>query len=71
MWYYVIRGTGNRLVKRDGHFETENEAIAAGRAYLENHRASVMRRDDPTEVFTVMAGRKEADFTRPDPASQG
>ena len=69
MWFYEIRGTGNRLVKRDGRFTTEQEAIDAGNLYLKNNRAAVQRREDPNEVFSIMAGR-HVDFIRPDPASQ-
>jgi hypothetical protein len=68
MWFYEIRGTGNRLVKRDGRFMTEHEAIDAGNAYLTNNRSSVQRPEDPAEVFSIMAGRNP-DFIRPDPAS--
>jgi hypothetical protein len=70
MWFYEIRGTGNRLVKRDGRFATEQEAIDAGNSYLTNNRASVQRKEDPSEVFSIMAGRN-VDFIRPDPSSQG
>jgi hypothetical protein len=56
------------LVRRDGQFATEAEAIAAGNAYLTNNKASVIRKGDPTEVFTIMASRK-ANIIRPDPAS--
>ena len=69
MWFYEIRGTNNRLVKRDGRFATEQEAIDAGNSYLGNNRAAVQRREDPNELFSIMAGR-HVDFTRPDPASQ-
>jgi len=47
MWFYEIRGTGNRVVKRDGQFATEAEAIAAGNAYLTNNKASVLRERRP------------------------
>jgi hypothetical protein len=57
-WFYEIRGTGNRLVKRDGQYNTEQEAISAGNAYLKNNRVSVQRKEDPNEVFTIMAGRE-------------
>ncbi len=69
MWFYEIRGTENRLVRRDGQFVTEEEAIAAGNAYLIYNKAAVLRKDDPTETFSIMAGRTP-DFIRPDPASQ-
>jgi hypothetical protein len=57
-WFYLIQGTGSRLVKQGGEFATAEEAIAAGKAYLENNRASVSRIDNPHEVFTVMTGFK-------------
>lgn len=69
MWYYEIRGTENRLVKRAGRFITEQEAIDAGGSFLRNNQASVHRKEDPTEVFSIAAGR-HLDFIRPDPASQ-
>jgi hypothetical protein len=69
MWFYEIRGTNNRLVKRDGRFAAEQEAIDAGNSYLRNNRAVVQRTEDPNEVFSIMAGR-HVDFIRPDPASQ-
>jgi hypothetical protein len=69
MWFYEIRGTGNRLVKRDGQFRTEEDAIATGYAYLADNKAAILRRDDLDEVLSVIAGRT-ADFIRPDPASQ-
>lgn len=58
-WFYLIQGTGSRLVREDGEFATAEEANAAGKAYLENNRASLGRIDDPQEVFTVMTGFKE------------
>lgn len=59
MWFYEIRGTGNRVVKRsEGEYNTEQEAIDAGTSYLKNNRSTVQRKDDPAEVFSVMAGRK-------------
>jgi hypothetical protein len=69
LWFYEIRGSGNRLVKRGGQFGTEQEAIAAGTAYLDSHKHSVIQANHPDELFTVMAGRAAADFIRPDPAS--
>ena len=69
MWFYEIRGTGNRLVRRDGRFTTEQDAIDAGNAYLTNNRATVQRNENPTEVFSIMTGR-HVDFIRPDPDSQ-
>jgi hypothetical protein len=64
MWFYEIRGTGNRIVKQDGRFMTEPEAIAAGTEYLKNNKATVQDPKNPGEVFSVMAGRK-ADFIKP------
>jgi hypothetical protein len=57
-WFYLIQGTGSRLVKKDGEFATAEEATSAGKAYLENNRASLSRIDDPHEIFTVMTGFK-------------
>jgi hypothetical protein len=48
-WFYVIRGAGDRLVKRDCGFNTEREAIAAGRKYLRNNKAKVIRPEHPDE----------------------
>ena len=59
MWFYEIRGTDNRLVKRsEPQFDTEQEAIDAGNSYLRNNRAAVQTRERPDEVFSIMAGRK-------------
>ena len=58
VWFYEIRGTGNRLVKHgDCLFETEQEALDAGNSYLRNNKDSVQRKDDPSEVFSINAGR--------------
>jgi hypothetical protein len=58
VWFYEIRGRSNRLVKRDGEFDSEKEAILAGTRYLQNNKAAIMQPDNPDEVFTVMSGRK-------------
>lgn len=58
MWFYEILGSGNRLVERSkDSFTTEKDAIAAGTAYLESNRDAVIKQD-PKEIFSVMAGRK-------------
>lgn len=58
MWFYEILGSGNRVIEQSkGCFATENEAIAAGKAYLEHNRDAVVKQD-PREVFSIMAGRK-------------
>jgi hypothetical protein len=57
-WFYEIRGAGNRLVRRAGAFNTEQEAITAGTRYLQDNKAAVVRPDYPDEVFSVMTGQK-------------
>ena len=58
MWFYSIRGSANRLVKKsDAIYATEQEAIAAGTEYLKSNKASVHRASDPNEIFSVMARR--------------
>jgi hypothetical protein len=57
-WFYEIRGAGNRLVRRAGAFNTEQEAIAVGTRYLQDNKVAVVRSDCPDEVFTVMTGEK-------------
>jgi hypothetical protein len=39
-WFYLIQGTGSRLVKKDGEFATAEEATSEGKAYFENNRCS-------------------------------
>jgi hypothetical protein len=57
-WFYVIRGAGDRLIKRDGGFNTELEAIAAGRKYLRNNKATVIRPEHPDESFAVKSEKE-------------
>ncbi len=58
MWFYEIRGSRNRLVKRsDAIYATENDAISAGTDYLDKDKATVLT-GAVDEVFSVMAGRK-------------
>jgi hypothetical protein len=58
-WFFDIRGTSNRSVKQsDAIYETESEAQAAGTEFLKKNKASVMRYNDPNEIFTITTGRK-------------
>jgi len=57
-WFYVIRGAGDRLVKRDGGFNTEREAIAAGRKYLRNNKATVIHPEHADESFAVKSEKE-------------
>src|SRR6266705_4773807 len=53
VWHFEIRA-GNRLVKRDGRFDTRDEAIVAGARYLQDNEAAVMG----LENLTVGAGQE-------------
>ena len=58
MWFYGIRGTGNRSVRQsEAIFETEHLPLTAGKEYLKINRASFQRADDVREVFSVTTGR--------------
>ena len=58
-WFYVINGTGSRKVRKsEPIYGSEAEALKAGTDYLRANKASLMRSDDPTEVFSVMTGRQ-------------
>jgi hypothetical protein len=56
-WFYEIRGAEYRLVRKDGAFKTEWEAIAAGTRYLQTNKATVGRPDYQQEIFSVTAGQ--------------
>jgi hypothetical protein len=58
MWFYSIRGTGNRSVRQSqAIYETELLATTAGTEYLKINKPSIQRADDVNELFTVTAGR--------------
>jgi hypothetical protein len=54
-WFFEIRGSGNRVVKRDGVFNTKEQAIAVGTSYVQNNKENLLRPNDPEEIFIVMA----------------
>jgi hypothetical protein len=54
-WFFEIRGSGNRVVKRDGAFNTKEQAIAVGTSYVQNNKENLLRPNDPEEIFIVMA----------------
>jgi hypothetical protein len=58
-WFYVIHGTGDRLVKRsEAIYEKSSEALKAGNEYLEKNKPSLFHSANPQEVFSVMTGQK-------------
>jgi hypothetical protein len=58
MWFYSIRGTQNRSVKKsDAIYETSQKAMIAGTAQIKNNKAAIQRADDVYEIFTVTVGR--------------
>jgi hypothetical protein len=61
MWFYSIRGTRNRPVKKsEAIYATSHKAMTAGTAHIKNNKAAIQRADDVYEIFTVTAGRPTA-----------
>jgi len=61
MWFYSIRGTRNRSVKKsEAIYETSQKAMTAGTADIEKSKAAIQRADDVYEIFTVAVGRLTA-----------
>jgi hypothetical protein len=59
MWFYSIRGSGNRAVKQsEAIYNSEQEALRAGKQFLQNNKPSLVGPDDPHEVFSLTTGRK-------------
>jgi hypothetical protein len=59
MWFFSIRGTGNRPVTQsEAIYESEQLAQTAGTEYLKKSKTSVQRANDIYEIFTVTTGRQ-------------